>query len=490
MAEQAQVALRLCIKHPNEEMDLYCKVCKTPTCNECMESDHVGHSFDTIAKLYRKMKNTRPDLIRELEQKINPKRTQNRRHLHTVKSRNKNLLKMNMENVERKRSEMHEAVDIIINAHVDSLNSHNDVLDEEVSQIEKEYRTEESVMLKMMETFQKTTMVGLDFIEYYEQLKSKADVLQTIDLSKHCNIQIYGEGKLNRKDLKTMIGEIKEVKSNAPTVEQISSFQNKSCEVHTISPISNERAWITYKGEKEFTLLGCDGSHIMSLPKDTATHSFILNDSAFLLSNLYEENINKIDMHGKISIWMDVSPLRPRFIGNALNGNILISLVDEDSGSRTVQSERKVQMLTSSCEILYTYEYSDDGTTGVLTRPNRVIQNYNSDVCVVNQYETAIKGKFFGNICVFYEDGSLKHVYSGGNGKFNPTGISCDPQCNIICANYYDRTVHLLNSDGSFIQYLFTSDSCIPLPNALALHRGFLWVGSDQGDVRVYQYIV
>ena len=39
MAEQAQVALRLCMTHSGEEMDLYCKTCKKPICNECMKSE-------------------------------------------------------------------------------------------------------------------------------------------------------------------------------------------------------------------------------------------------------------------------------------------------------------------------------------------------------------------------------------------------------------------------------------------------------------------
>ena len=195
-------------------MDLYCKTCKKPICNECMKSEHLGHDFDTIAKFYRKIKNSRPELIRGLEGKITPKRNHNRRHMLEVKSINRNLLELNFENVEKKRKEMYEAVDKIINAHVDSMKTHNAVLDMEIKREEDINEREESALMKMLETFRETTMVGLDFIEYYEELQSKAEALVTIDLSQYRSKQVYVEGDLVCDDLKKMIGEVKETNTN------------------------------------------------------------------------------------------------------------------------------------------------------------------------------------------------------------------------------------------------------------------------------------
>ena len=114
-----------------------------------------------------------------------------------------------------------------------------------------------------------------------------------------------------------------------------------------------------------------------------------------------------------------------------------------------------------------------------------VTQNYNSDVCVINQFKDA-DNKLCGNICVFYEDGTLKFVYSGPN--IAPYGIFCDLLCNIICINCFDATIHVISSEGSFLRYLCTSDTRVPKPFSIALHRGVLWVGSKKGEVRVYRY--
>ena len=220
-----------------------------------MKSYHLGHDFDTIAKLYRKMKNSRPELILEIEGTITPKRNHNRRHLHDVKSMNKYLFEMNLENVEKKRKEMYEAVDKIINAHVDSMKLRNSGLDAEIKREENKTEKEESALIRMLDTFRETTMVGLDFIEYYEELRSKADALQIIDVSQYQDKHMYVEGEVICDDLKNMIGEVKESNLNTPRAEQISRLKHKKSQVVTISPISREEAWITYKNANEFTLL-------------------------------------------------------------------------------------------------------------------------------------------------------------------------------------------------------------------------------------------
>ena len=64
----------------------------------------------------------------------------------------------------------------------------------------------------MLETFEKTTMVGLDLIEYHEKLRAKVDSLQTLDISQYCSKQIYVEGELDRDSLHRMVGEVTKIK--------------------------------------------------------------------------------------------------------------------------------------------------------------------------------------------------------------------------------------------------------------------------------------
>ena len=487
MSNQAQVALLSCEKHEGEEIDMYCKTCKTPTCTECLKIDHNGHNFDTIRKFYRKIKNSRLDYIREMKGKFNSVRTKNRRHTRNVKCRNETLLKQNVENAEKKRAQLHRTVDDIIDSHIHCMTEQSQKLGEEIDREVDKLQEDESELMKMLETFEKTTMVGLDLIEYYEKLRTRCDTLQTLDVSNYCSKQVYKEGEMDRDNLNKMIGEVREIsKSSAVSVEMVSSFQHKKKSINTLCPLSDKEAWLTVS-DSTFAHVDRNGNHIKSVKNKASNLCFIPHDGGFLVCNNKQKNILKVDMSGTSSVWMDTSPLEAWYIREALNGNVLISLRDEWSGTRTEQSQRSVRMFTPSGDVLHSYEYGEHGKTPVLTFPARVTQNYNSDVCVVNAYEIA-KDKWLGNIYVFNEDGGLRFVYSGHDGKFNPSGICCDSLCNIICINFGDRTIHVVSSEGSFLKYLFTQDTCVPDPFSLALHRGVLWVGSTGGEVRVYRY--
>ena len=480
---------RLCVKHPEEEMDLYCKKCKISTCNECLKSDHLGHDFDTISKLFRKIYNQRKDTINCIEGKTTPKRIQSRRLLLEVRSRNDHVLKMNLENAEEKRTEMHEAVDKIINEYIDSLNSHSVRLGEGINKKEARFERDDSAIAKMLDTFRSTTMTGLDLIKFYERLQDKAKALKAVDVSSDENKHVFRKGGLDLHNLRQMIGEIKEVNAEDTETTYMSSFTHKETVVHSVCPISRYESWITYHNAKEFTMLSTDGHKVRSVLKDTLRHSFVLHDNFFLLCNQDNNNILKLDTSGKMStsVWVHVAPLLPRFIGKALNGNILVSLVDEESGYRTTESQRKVQMLTSSGNLLHTYEHGKDGASLVLTLPCRMTQNFNSNVCIVNSYQVS-KEELRGNICVFHEDGGLKFVYNGRDGEFRPTGICCDSLCNIICANAFGSTIHVVDSEGEFLKFLFIRETCILQPLSFALHKDVLWVGSYGGEIRVYKY--
>ena len=514
MSEEAQVALLLCEKHKEEEVDVYCITCKRPTCTKCIKTEHQGHDFDTIPKLYRKIKNKRVDLLRDIKQKSNPVRVKNKRHIRNVRFRNEMLRKLNLENAEKKRAELHQVVDELINSNVVCITTNCEKLDIEIRKEEESLERADTDLDKMIETFEKTTMTGLDLIEYHEKLNAQVESLKIIDVSQLYNRQVYEEGEIDRDGIQAMIGKTKEIQNEAKEegdddrnkikamfgkrkeikqhsnkVEMISYFQHRRDSfVGTIVPVSRHEAWITYKGLEEFHYLSKDGKHVKSLKKDTLYHSFCLcNDEFLLVCNADEKNILKVDMSGKSSIWMDTSPLESGFLGEALNGNVLISLRDEYSGARTEKSQRRVKLVSSSGAVLRNYEFEENGTTPLFIHPARVTQNFNADVCVSNEFKDA-NNQWRGHVCVFFEDGGLNFKYSGHDAKFRPIALCCDLLCNLICANELDDTIHVVSAEGSFIKYLFRQDTCISQPWSLTLKRGVLWVGSWKGEIRVYRY--
>ena len=366
MSEE-KVALHVCNIHESETMDTYCNKCKQPICRECLKTKHIGHDIDKIMNLYRKVKNERLCLLQGLEIKVSSVKDRNRRRLRNVKCSNESLMTVNLANIEKKRAEMHRMVDELINLHVGSLKDVSAKLKENISKEEEHFLEEDFELRIMFEKFQEASLSELDLINYYQKLTSKVDEKETIDVSKFCDKHVFEEGVIDHDILRTMLGEMKLIQQSSNKVEIGASLQHEKRPVYSISPISQTEAWVSYMLGKEIQLLCQDGMCIRSVKKETKYSSFIHQDGAFLVCCGDQNTILKIGMTANSSVWMNTSPLRARFIGKALNGNILVSLVDEVSGSRTDQSKRKVQMVTPSGDVLQSYEYGGDGTSCVNT---------------------------------------------------------------------------------------------------------------------------
>ena len=109
-----------------------------------------------------------------------------------------------------------------------------------------------------------------------------------------------------------MIGEADQIKESSTNVELLYSFKHKDAVVFSICPISSDTAWITQTGAGDFTHLRKDGHHIKTIQNNTSGLSFITHEDGFLVCNVDQKNILKVDMSGKSSVWMDTSPLESR----------------------------------------------------------------------------------------------------------------------------------------------------------------------------------
>ena len=484
----AQAALLLCEMHQNEEMDLYCKQCKVPICSDCVRSNHNGHEFETIAKWSRKLINNRDGFLRDLRSAFARKKKSKNRIVRETKCRNENSLKRKMSCLEKKREEMHQAVDKLIDEQKEKCKSYSDKLSRDVQNLERKIKEGEDEIMKMLNTFEKTTTKGLDIIEYYEKLCLRLHSFEFQGSIEHRDRQLYNEGDIHEEQLLKMIGTVSESLSVPKIIEHAHSFTHKDIKVNTIRPLSRFNAWITYEGEREFALMDKNGKCLQTVKKNTENHTFcVVKENSLIHIDFYKQIVMKIDHSRKTSVIMNTAPLHPFHVGEALDGNILVTLVDEFSFNRTAQSQRKAQMVTPGGQVLHTYEFGEDGSIPVFTLPCRPIQNYNSNVCILDYYEVDDDNRR-GKVHVFYEDGELKFSYDGHGTQFRPLDIYCDSLCNIICINAMDSSVHIIDSEGVFLAYLLTSDTCIADPYSLGLHSDSLWVGSGKGEVAVYRY--
>jgi hypothetical protein len=140
--------------------------------------------------------------------------------------------------------------------------------------------------------------------------------------------------------------------------------------------------------------------------------------------------------------------------------------------------------MTLTGDVIHEDEYQEDGQTRLFTLPDKVKQNSNSDICVVNKTSNAT-----GHVVILSSSGRVRSIYSGENldKAFCPCSIECDSRCNILVTDVYNHLIHLLSPDGQFMKFLLTEKEVIN-PTVLSLYGSTLWVGDVQGTVKVFQY--
>ncbi|KAK3106387.1 hypothetical protein FSP39_018904 [Pinctada imbricata] len=108
-------------------------------------------------------------------------------------------------------------------------------------------------------------------------------------------------------------------------------------------------------------------------------------------------------------------------------------------------------------------------------------------MCVVEHIDREYRSRL---VCVSMLS-QVRFTYTGQPAltkKFSCNDIACDHHGRILLADILNHAVHLLREDGHFLQYVLTEQSPLKLPMALGLHGGTLWVGCQEGVVRVYKY--
>ncbi|XP_013396578.1 tripartite motif-containing protein 2-like [Lingula anatina] len=113
-------------------------------------------------------------------------------------------------------------------------------------------------------------------------------------------------------------------------------------------------------------------------------------------------------------------------------------------------------------------------------------------VTVLNNGNIVVSDRRAKAVFILSPAGSLLHIYTGsGQNKLSvPGGVCVDQYDNIFIADHITNKIHIISSDGKFVQFLATGDDGLQHPRGLAInHDGDLAVSEDGGKIKVFRYI-
>ncbi|XP_061167545.1 uncharacterized protein LOC133176438 [Saccostrea echinata] len=298
-----------------------------------------------------------------------------------------------------------------------------------------------------------------------------------IDLEKCGYSMSYREVENDKNMLDSMLGEL--LDGDNITAIETNSFQYSENSVLILDALNEDMCCLMAKDSKYIKLVSKQGEK---------EHKFKIVCDDFCVSNesIYfttENTICNLSQSGSVSRVFSTHLLEPMRICNSVNNGCFVSLIDSECKSFDdidYSSQRLVSHLTLTGDVIHEYEYQQDGQTRLFTAHYRLCQNSNSDICVVN-----MTGDNKGEIVNVSVSGDLRSVYRGKE-NFWPTDIVCDSYCNILFIDHL-KSIHLLSPEGKFLKCLLTEKE-IENPLALSLSKSTLWVGNDNGLVKVFHY--
>ena len=486
-----QVALKTCEEHQNEELSCFCKTCKKFICTQCAKTTHHGHDWDLIPIFAKKRRKETPILCRKIKQENMP---QCRKKLHTVDVNISAVEKASdddLKKLEEKRTAMIKTINQIID---EQKRKRIAIKDRETTKLQKDrsqIRTKIEYIDKMTSSLDSNIGAYTDF----DVIEMEIDMLKALTESEAYDVRVpdtevtYVPGKINHSSIEEMIGRIEEtpkanVDDNVKLME-VNSFYKFDRPIISIAPTSPDQAWVADNHNFTIKQLSLQSSETNCVTLPPHVDFIILSNGDFIMTGYKDQVIRRVTSAGKVSDIVSTKPLHPDAITMTQTDDILVALKDSgDDYNLNSSSRRLVQRMTLTGKVLHTYEFREDGVTRLLTFPFRTTENGNSDICVINRTSNDT-----GGLIVLHCDGRVRATYRGQEDSefaFDPTDVACDSKGRIIVLDENNKSLHLLSPDVTFLRYLLSD--MFDDPATIALYQGSLWVGFENGAVKVYKY--
>ena len=250
----------------------------------------------------------------------------------------------------------------------------------------------------------------------------------------------------------------------------------------TASTNQDGTAWIHQHKSTKNLLIDSNGQVDREIKHGNCEDFIVLDNDDHVLTHFGGKEIRKVSPTRQVTVICSTAPLYPAGISMSRDGHMLVCLCDCNVSDITTDSRGEVHLMDMSGKVVK--KYGTDGRTKLFTNPSKVVQNVNLDLVVVDIKDTKWRTSV---ISVSVNDRS-RFTYTGQaslEADFHALDVRCDQNGRIMITDCYNHTIHVLSADGQFLQYLLTSQDGLVYPRSLALRDDTLWIGCDDGVVRV-----
>ena len=503
---QSQFAKSTCQEHLGEDLDHYCKNCRIATCHKCQQTKkHKHHKWTTISKEAQECVDIAQEYISEaneliskhendisqLNEKIELNRQRKETNLQQIKDREAKLI----EEVKKNSAELSricEEHEMRLNRDLTELKNKSE---REVSQL----RGFEEFFADRIDSSSNKTIV-----DYKNDLQDKRDSYQAPETEELIDQNSFYVGRNDFSELQEIFGGTSHQKTRSnlsstgqpisAELEEISSFELKPGTDLMVQAIEDNMAYI-HNNLRSIRLVNNSNQQLQhvdigrnpSLRGEQLSAFVAFDNGEIVFTCRNQRKLWKCSQSGWINTLIPKIGMLPIGLGKSLNGEILLCVatrafreVDSSAGKVVVIAFQNTGERQSILNLVREYPQAPNNP---FQWPYRVIQNKNSDICVID-FDTQRTSK----LKVLNQQGQLKFCYQGQflAKPFVASDVACDKSCRIIVTDILNNRIHLLSQEGSFIRYLCTS--VINKPWVVSLSDKTMWVGCGRTTMKVFKY--
>ncbi|CAC5421114.1 unnamed protein product [Mytilus coruscus] len=489
-----------CLQHKTEEVIFFCNICENLICRDCIKEFAHEHNRESkseesqFIKFSERISKSKISLQKYLENAKNDRLPKLRDNLTKVKELKENKKATNIQ-LKKQINERADAMIREINDIRSKLLVESDDIQLENDKVltDKQFTIEEHINMfeRSQVTGKKSLEKGSEQEIIYEEIKVRDFIKdrEPLDVEESVDSPNYVVGDTDYIVIKQMIGNVFSKKNKEPKNTQSKfevtaiPFSFGDIDIEGICPISKDKTWVHPRKSNKCFLVNRYGAKDTDMDVGFSITSFALCPNGDLyLSDYTNQNIMLLKPKTKPKMVYSTATSRLFPVGICLckNGDLLMCQVDEYTYKANDKSRRMVLRMSDKFKKQLQIDRAKDASR-YFVLPEIVVENKNRDICVLNRTDTKT-----GKVMVFNDDGYLKFNHSKSKGPFNPTGICCDSEANIIISDAASHSVYILAPDGKFIQDFAPSEISPTIPCTIAIDsENKLWVGCFNGKAFV-----
>lgn len=259
-------------------------------------------------------------------------------------------------------------------------------------------------------------------------------------------------------------------------------------EASLVSAVNTDQAWVADNGDNILHLVSSTGQVFKMQKTDFDIFDFTTTSSGTIYVTADDGKDVKL-LNKDSNEFIKIIDTGPESTLRLYTYGVCVSKDEEILVALFRKGESKVVRFSTSGEILQSIQYHPDGKTQLFYHPMYLVENIvNSDICVID---------CFSHVTVVDKLGNLRFKYAGPNmevkeNKFLFSYIVTDRFGNILVSEFDTSSIHLIDKDGNFIQYLLTSKNGLEKPRGMSIDNSDnLWIccgDQDNKHVMIIKY--